>query len=137
MQQPKSKTLMWQQLLAIQYKNIVYWKRNWISLLSMFLIATVALFVIFNSNSNKSATQLATTKMSMEKLLVPQVLFVAGTSRDSPEMNQLTDLFRRNVERDHGKFIELPNMDLNDGEEKKDFARITAEIYHLFHFKCF
>jgi hypothetical protein len=117
-QQPTSKTLMWQQLLAIQYKNIVYWKRNWISLVSMFLIVSVALLAIFSISSGSGKGELATTKVSMEKLLHPQVLFVAGTSRDAPEMKRLINLFKLNVERDHGKFIELQNENLNDGNNK-------------------
>jgi hypothetical protein len=109
---------MWQQLLAIQYKNIVFWKRNWISLVSMFVIITIALLGIFGSNLGSTKAELATTKVSMEKLLDPQVLFVAGSSRASPDMKRLIALFRQNVERDHGKFIELDNVDLSDGKDK-------------------
>jgi hypothetical protein len=111
---PESKILMWQQVLAILYKNRDYWKRNWPLLLSMFLIVTVALCGIFFFKM--IGAQSDTTKVSMAKLLNPQVLCVAGTSRDSPKMKRLIELFTQNVERDHGTFIELQNQDLNKGK---------------------
>jgi hypothetical protein len=100
----------------------------------MFVILTVALLGIFYSDPGTSkATELATTKVTMANLLDPQVLFVAGTSRDSPEMKRLTELFKQNVERDHGKFIELENANLNDGKTKNNFGKTkSGEFCFLF-----
>jgi hypothetical protein len=114
----EEKTLKWQQFLAILYKNIVYWKLNWISLLSMFQIVTMVLLSILIFSSAASNDELTNNKVSMANLLNPQVLLVAGTSRESPEMRRLIESFKQNVERDHGKFIELQDTDMNDG--KKD-----------------
>jgi hypothetical protein len=110
----KSKTLLWQQLLAIQYKNIVLWKRNWIWLVSMTVIITVALLGIFISNLSTDNAKLATTKVN--KLVNLQVLFAAGTSREAPEIKRLIGIFKQNVERDHGEFKELELVDFNNGK---------------------
>jgi hypothetical protein len=107
-------------LFAIQKKHIGYWKQNWDSLLLTFVMVTVALLIIFNFKKGSSgATDHAVAKVSMEKMLDPQVLFVAGTSKNSPEMKYVINLFKKNVERNHGKFIELPQSDLNEGNRKK------------------
>jgi hypothetical protein len=84
-------------------------------MLLVFVVISLVLWGIFNLGTSEAKP--TATKVSMEKLLNPQVLFVAGTSRDSAGMSRLIKLFRNNVERDHGKFIELENTDLNDGKE--------------------
>jgi hypothetical protein len=122
-------TLMWQQFLAIQYKNLVYWKRNRISLLSMFLMTTVAFLGITHVSWSTSEAQRSPTRVSMEKLLDPQILFVAGTSKHSVEMKRLNELFKRNVERDYGKFLALENEDLTNGERKPELLEITVATY--------
>jgi ABC-type uncharacterized transport system fused permease/ATPase subunit len=110
-------TKLWQQFWEIQYKNIVHWKRRWIILLLVQVMITVALCVIFHLDLNKSEAQLATTKVTMDKLMDPQVLFVAGTSRDSQEMKHLIDLFSEKVKQANGTFIEEEqNMDLNQSD---------------------
>jgi energy-coupling factor transporter transmembrane protein EcfT len=113
-------TLMWQQFLAILFKNRIYWKRNWILLPPMHVIITVIL-VIFFTNLDTSEAKLAYNNTSMKNLLDPQVLFVAGTSEGSPEMKRLTDLFRQNVQRCNGKFIELKNGSINESKIKVKF----------------
>jgi hypothetical protein len=122
---------MWQQLLAIQYKNIVFWKREWISWLLMFSIIIVAFLGTTNVIWSTSEAQRSPTKVSMEKLLDPQILFVAGTSKHSVEMKRLNELFKRNVERDYGKFLALENEDLTNGERKKKLLKITVATYHF------
>jgi uncharacterized SAM-binding protein YcdF (DUF218 family) len=115
-QQSNSATLMWQQFLAILQTKFVFWIRSWKSLLFMLIMITVAFCGIFFMNTIKNE---APTKLSMEKLLDPQVLLVAGTSRDSSEMKRLIGLFRENVERDHGTFIEEEqNQALNDSKRE-------------------
>jgi hypothetical protein len=60
--------------------------------------------------------KLVTNKVN--KLTNLQVMFLAGTSEDAPEMKRLIEIFKQNVERDYGTFLKSKQVEFYDGKRE-------------------
>jgi hypothetical protein len=80
----------------------MYWKNHWASLLEMFMICLLALFVIHVA-TYKTTFEPQPTKISMVQISNPRILFVSESENSSSSIQALTLLFQKNVQ-EMGKF---------------------------------